>query len=251
MNNTLRLNIGVLGNGGGSTPAVAWTPATALPEGAITPTAWMLDGVDLYTDAAKTTPAGNSDLIYVWGDQSGNGNDLVNPTEARRPTYTTATNTIDGAASRYLYASISGLSRPITVISAMIIPSDAANFAMPLSNFNSDWGFNYYSSTPAVSANSGAELLVTVENDALGVLTGVFNGASSSVNWHSATANNSNTGTTGDGELFAKLQINGRSTTATTTFKYREVLLYPAVVSANDLATIKTYLETRLGINFI
>lgn len=48
---------------------------------------WMDASISdsMFTDAGKTTVAGEDDLIYVWADQSGNGNDWIQATENYRP----------------------------------------------------------------------------------------------------------------------------------------------------------------------
>ena len=48
--------------------------------------AWVVQGVGLFQDSGKTTPASaTSDPVGAWADQSGNGNDLLEPTSGKRP----------------------------------------------------------------------------------------------------------------------------------------------------------------------
>ena len=44
------------------------------------------DASTLFQDAAKTTPAGNGDVVGAWGDKSGQGNDATQTTTAAKPT---------------------------------------------------------------------------------------------------------------------------------------------------------------------
>lgn len=51
---------------------------------------WLKADAGCYTDAAKSTAcASDADKVYVWADQSGNGNDAVQATEGNRPLWKT------------------------------------------------------------------------------------------------------------------------------------------------------------------
>ncbi len=64
----------------------ATTPAFS-PDDLETLHVWLKADAGTYQDAAKANPAdADGDLVYTWIDQSGNGKDLVQATEASRPT---------------------------------------------------------------------------------------------------------------------------------------------------------------------
>jgi hypothetical protein len=49
---------------------------------------WLRGGKEVYSDNG-TTLAVNDDLVYLWKDQSGNGNNFAHATSGNRPTYKT------------------------------------------------------------------------------------------------------------------------------------------------------------------
>jgi hypothetical protein len=69
--------------GGGATPSLA-SRITALlgPDASF----WLPGPEWFFTDAAKTVPCTDTDLIRVWADGSANGRDLTQDTSAARPT---------------------------------------------------------------------------------------------------------------------------------------------------------------------
>ncbi len=48
---------------------------------------WMRADAEMYTDAARTTRAMNGQPVYVAGDRSGNGYDIIQATASKRPTF--------------------------------------------------------------------------------------------------------------------------------------------------------------------
>src|SRR6476659_9742974 len=46
---------------------------------------WTRNNTGLFQDSGKTTPAGNGDFVGAWADSSGNGADMLQTDNTRRP----------------------------------------------------------------------------------------------------------------------------------------------------------------------
>jgi hypothetical protein len=77
----------------------------------------LIAGVGMYTDAGKTTPAGDTDSIYVWEDQSGNGLDVTQATAGQRPTVAATGGAGGGAGVLFTRTNQSNFALPAGLVS--------------------------------------------------------------------------------------------------------------------------------------
>jgi hypothetical protein len=122
--------------GGGKRTIVT---APALPLTNIVAAFDARDTTTLFTDAGKTTAAGQDDEVYVWADISGNGNDLTQTTQAYRPLY-------DLANSRVYFDGVPAAAESVNMVlpdlSSLTSITVAARLQVNIGSENASvWGF--------------------------------------------------------------------------------------------------------------
>jgi hypothetical protein len=138
----------------------------------------VADLATLFTDSAKTTPVtGDGDVVGAWADKSGNGNDVLQNTTAKKPLYKVnvknglACLQFDGTASR-MDKSGYATSQPHQIFAVTQLDASVVNdsvYRMIISNVT--W--------PYFGINAGAN------PDKFSMYTGHWiNGINTDSNWH-------------------------------------------------------------------
>jgi len=230
----------VLGGGGG------WTPSDLE-----TTQLWSRSDLGAYTDAGKTTAAGDSDFVYTWVDQI-SGRDFVQATEANRFTY--VTNAINGrpamsanathfASSTYAHAS------GYTAVYIVQTADGGNNKYLAGETANTD---NYLYVLATETIRMGTNLIVAsgAGDFPLSVpvcLLAEFNGASSRLEVNGLEVASGNAGTLAlDGLTVGRTNGVGNGWIG----YIGEVIYIDGILSAEDRAQLETYLAGLWGITF-
>lgn len=234
----------------------AWTPAS-------------LPGLKVWLDATVTASVHlSSSNVTQWDDQSGIGNNFVQATSARQPTYSaTGFNsskpgvTVVAANSQFVRNTSVGFNSATAYYFVVLthtvsggnqgaivcfVGSGAANDFGDAKSFiqatNGSTGFR-------LTANDFDDLSITLANSTPGVVGGIFNGASSHVYLDfSAGSNATHTGTLGNTTAdiaFGSRPWNGNTPSWDGT--YGEIVIGEGVPSAGDLTSFHSYCQTKWG----
>jgi hypothetical protein len=201
-----------------------------------------------FTDAGKTTAcASDADKVYVWEDQSGNGNDAVQATEGYRPLW--KTNIVgslpairfDGS-NDYMDTALSG-TQPITFFVVRSVSTSGSTFDSTNANritlFNSgDSSQMYAGSTARIDTTAGIKLF-----------TLTYNGASSEayVFGRKKIGINPSTNSLGALRLGADNALNAASFI---TGDIYELLVYTGIPNDVTRTQIERYLAGKWGITY-
>lgn len=243
-------------------PALAVYPINAWPTVPVVPAwapidvaglaLWLKADAGLFKDAAKAQPCtADADAIYTWADQSGNGRDAIQAMLAARPTY--KVNIQNGKAGvladgvdDYLQTAFA-LAQPQTFYYVIRVVSFIAN----AEDFDGV-GVNYrtiYNQTVAdrhvLYAGTNFQPLGTLTDGTTGIITAVFNGASSTIRINNGGTATGNPGVANGGgvTLFSSPVPNAFANNY-----IFEFLEYGGTVAAGDDANIISYLNTRWAV---
>lgn len=263
------IEAGVLGGA-----ATAWTPSkvTGLQ-------LWLRADAGVFTDDAATTPAtADGNVVAVWKDQSGNGYDISQTTNEKRPLLRLAANGINGRAAVLFDGSNDIMVRTVanwlssdsagTLAAVYRLPTLVANSAILASADEAGSG-NYIFFHPYRNVTTKTLYVRQINADTEGLVRG---GTDQAVNttylvvWRSSgTAytireNNGNevltvVGGANNGDWFAdtanrdNFSIGAMKFNNTETFftnaLISEVILYNSNLTGADLTNLETYLNTR------
>lgn len=220
-------------------------------------------GAALWLDAADTTTiTESSGAVSQWNDKSGNGRNFTQATGANQPTTGTRTinnvNVLDFDGNDWLGRADDAGMRPSTLTTFIVFDRDATGRrdmfscgnagVFPTNNWihgHNGAAQNFLGRTPASNRTSG-----TIAGDAIGrwvhdgtTLTGALNGV--------ATFNTSST-IGADNTLGLTIGASRIDPTTTTFAVYNgaigEIVFFPRVLSASEIADMETYLTAKWGI---
>ena len=232
-----------------------------LPFGAYAPPAFSpsdVAGLTLWLDASQITGVADGGTLATWPDMSGNGYNATQATVADQPTYykSTAGKTVNGLPAVWYPAStefmqtgafVSALTvGTIFLVGRAPYPSAATiNLCSGISS-GSVWAIFTYGSTSPWSLWEGASVLAsgTVNDGAMHQLTGLFAGtASTALRLDGAQIVS---GTAGSGSLTGfTIGADWNGAADVTPDFMAEALVYNAVLSAADVASVESYLHQK------
>jgi hypothetical protein len=217
---------------------------------------------ELWLDAADTaTITESSGSVSQWDDKSGNGRNVTQGTGAAQPTTGTQTinglNVIDFDGNDFLVRADDAGMRPSTMTTFIVFNRTGTGRRDMFSCGNSGtFGTNnwihghtgtaqgFFGRTPTSNLTSG-----TISGDTVArwvhngsTLTGALNGV--------ATFNTSSTIGTNNtlGITVGASRIGLTTPNAPFIGKFAELLFFPTVLSASDIAAVETYLSAKWGI---
>lgn len=221
-------------------------------------TGWWRAGVGVYTDVDGTTAASNSDAIARWNDSSGNGNNMLQATLSRRPTYETSYLAgypgvlFDGVDD---FLNCGGLSdNPSTLIIVgrfvtQVFGQRIAGYGQTRSVFDNaagegDSGFGYYQGTaPSILVDIGGNarnncIVVARLETGVSNLSRINSGNSAGINCFENPT--STLGLGGNGNTLATLEVGNCYLV--------EAIHYPTILNDSDCELIEAYLNAKYGV---
>lgn len=205
-----------------------------------------------WLDASQIVGLSNGDPVPTWTDESGNGNDAVQATGAKQPSY--QTNQLNGHpivrfdSARCMGITTLSVNQPYTIF---IVLKDVMDGSTPSENeifSGTSNGFFviYYNATqiPAVFPWTGASSSVPMTTDVLCI---IMNGASSAIFQDGVSTSTGNSGTTGLGADF----VIGAFFNQTQNFMnadVAEIIIYDSALGTTDRQTVETYLATKYAL---
>lgn len=210
------------------------------PITALTPAAWYRYGVGI-----EVTGSG----VSKWPDQSGNGRDLLQGTDAARPALQSDNSILFDGGAHFLKCSTFTFAQPETIYALYRQVTWTLTDTIFDGNTSNTGAVRQSSVTPQLEINAGAAQVATNANLAVntyGVMAVVFNGASSLLQINNTTATTGSPGTAsmsgftlgarGDSTQFSNIQV-------------KEVILFAAAHDAATRTAVITYLATVGGLN--
>jgi len=212
-----------------------------------------------FTDAGKTTPCGNNDLIYTGDDQSDGNNDATQATESKRLIYLTnqldgypawrGDGVDDGLSCDALAPIFSGSDTPMTVFMIYKI--------ITLESYGRFWGFSNIGVTVYEQFRIGAYSYNLFRHDGVAFVSELGT-VQADTNWHYLILNF--TGTTLTLRIDGVVDIDdvafdvGVCTFTTFSFPdlgyplnmdHAEMAIYNSSLSAGDMTLLETYATTK------
>jgi hypothetical protein len=194
-----------------------------------------------------------SDLVSEWADQSGNGHDLTS-SGTKRPTLLSANLNgkdvldFDGSDDNLIVSSLS-LAQPIHVFIVAKVNTWTSNDVILGFNPSTDMeSFVQNGSSPQLKQRAGEDFINAI-SPTLGtayLMQSLWNGSSSS-----QALNNDSAVTGGDGGTLALTTISVGAKTASTQYAdctIAELAIYSSVQTGDDLASLKSYFNTRYSL---
>lgn len=207
------------------------------PITALSPVAWYRYGIGI-------TSAGG--LVSAWADQSGNGNDLVQATGTNQPALQADNSILFDGVDNQMEATFT-LNQPCTfylllkqvtwALSDVIFDGSAAQTQLTQT-----------ATTPGLKLVPGASFPQnnSLTLDAYGVVTAIFNGASSLLQINNGSPSTENTTANNPGGF--SIGAN-RTMAAASNIQVKEIILFPVAHDAATRTTVITYLATVGGLN--
>ena len=213
----------------------------------VLPPAVLTDGSTvLWVDSKENITKNGSDLVSLWGDKSGNGNDLVQATETNRPTWNSNGILFDGV-DNFMKAVAFTLVQPEFIYIVFKQVTFTSNDYILDGNTNNSGGLFQVISSPDLRAYAGS--FSTIDSnlvlDTYGIARVQFNGATSTFQINEETQITGNFGTNNMGGF--TLGNNGANTVYSN-IEVKEVIIRNVADSAQDEGTIYNYLADKYSI---
>lgn len=212
---------------------------------------WVKADAGTYLDTALTSPAtANNDVVMGWADQSGNSNKLTQVIVGKSPLL--KTNTLnskptllfDGATTQMGATSFT-LAQPVTVYMVFKSVTWTSNDTIYDGNAGNSMRLYQVGVSPSLSMGAGpASNALAV--DTYGIITNIWNGASSVIQINNLTEATANAGTTSPSGF--KLGEFG-GTSANSNIQVAEICIYNTAHDASQRTTIKNYLAAKYAIS--
>ena len=190
--------------------------------------------------------------VSQWDDQSGNGNNLLQAVGANQPTVTaSAINGLPGILFDGTNANMTAaftLTQPLSVlmVARQVTWASTKNFHDGITAADTML-LQQFTATPNLRLFGGASLTGTTDLavNTYGVITEVFNGASSSLQIGSGTLLSGNAGAASPGGI----TLGSRQTaTAFANVEVAEIIVMAAAASADEITSWKAYALAKFGI---
>ena len=207
-----------------------------------------LSGLKLWCRADLGVQLAGSKL-KTWKDQSGNGNDLVQATDAARPTFLVSSANMGNGSSLQLSGAqkltCAGLapSQPNTIVVLAKFGSLSGNPGLIDDGSTRQLGY-VASAGPSWTMDDGATLTGGTADTATHMFAFVFNGASSKlyIDWADVANASGNAGSSGGTGGF----VIGTQSTGFMTGEIAEVLAYNRALSASEINQLAAYFADGL-----
>lgn len=217
-----------------------------------------LAGLILDLDADKGITLNGGD-VSAWADQSGEGNDISQGTEADQPLFVAswrngrASLSFDGVAHHMRLAAFASgdVTQPCTRVAVLEWPVTLSG-AMPVVS-SGDTGkrqdLNLSADTAKATATGAVSIAAGATSAAASIVTGVFDGASASLTVRNAgEAEVSNTGDTGSTPGSGVALAAFGDGAGRTQCKIAKVLVYTRALSAQEILDLSAYLGAYYNI---
>lgn len=219
------------------------------PEGRISDKgAWQIAGPPLgaawfrFNTGIVVTGAG----VSLWADQSGNGRDLKQTTDTNRPALQTDGTILFDGADNFLKCDAFTMDQPETVYILFKQITWTGNDAVCDGNTNFTMRIFQRTTTPQLGASAASALgNVSLTLDTYGVVSAVFNGASSLIQLNSGAPVTGDSGVGSAGGFTIGSQ--GAGLAAWGNIQVKEAIVYPAAHDANMRRRVITYLNVING----
>ena len=211
---------------------------------------WFKADTGLFTDSAKTTAATtNGDRVGAWADQSGNGNDLLQTTDARRPLLTAAglnghSFISNSTNNEYMVKAVLNIAQPYTwfIVSRMSTLTTGNYFYT-----NSKGNLSYESGGGKFYLSNGATVLGQVATTNWTYHTGVCTTSTSTIRNNGVETSGATPG--GTMTLMSIMASDGGFGASTASAAhFAEILLYTGALSAANILKVEAYLASRFGL---
>lgn len=214
------------------------TPAGIL---ALVPAAWFRYGVGI-----TVTGAG----VSQWDDQSGNGRHLKQGTDTNRPALQADNTILFDGADNFLVCDAFTLNQPTTVYILFKQVSWTIDDRIYDGNTLNAMGFRQDSATPQINIIAGATgpISTALAIGVYGVVSAVFNGASSvlQVNNNTPTVGNAGAGNAGGFTLGARGAGAGASAS---NVQAKEIIIFPVAHDGATRKKVTDYLTRYVGLS--
>lgn len=202
----------------------------------------------LWVDSQENITKNGSDLVSLWGDKSGNGNDLVQATETNKPTWNSNGILFDGV-DNFMKAAAFTLVQPEFIYIVVKQVTYSANDRFFDGNTTNKGIVYQAGTTPQIQAYAGASSTndSNLALDTYGILRVLFNGASSTlqVNGNAQITGNFGAADMGGFYLAANAATGGSQFG---NIEVKEVIIRNVADSAQDEGTIYNYLADKYSI---
>jgi len=187
-----------------------------------------------------------SNLVSVWGDKSGNGNDLLQATGANQPVVNSNGVLFDGF-SDFMKANTFTLEQPEFIYIVLKQISWTMNDAIFDGNVSNFMLLQQRDLSPNLAAYAGAvsSLNGDLAIGSYGIVRVLYNGASSKLQVNEETPITGNFGTSNGGGFTLAAQANG---SRFSNIEVKEVIIRKIADSASDEQEIYNYLSKKYGI---
>ena len=216
---------------------------------------WLDAEQGVYSDAG-TTLANNNDTVQQWNDQSGNGYNVTQTSEALRPTLKTSginsKDSVEFDVSDFMDGASPVVSPPNTIFAVFhITSSDTFGAVVYDSDANSRHNFFWNVAAGAYRAScQNAETTTQTTLSADYISSVIQNGASSSIHMNGADVGDGSVdlGTNDlDGITLGTVRA-GLSADFYMRGQIAEVIVYDTALSTADRQAVETYLANKWGI---
>jgi hypothetical protein len=212
--------------------------------------ALMVSGCKLWLAADQITGKNDADALSTWGDLSGNGNNVVQATEANRPLYkTNIQNSLpavrfDGSNDRMTVTFT--LTQPCSYYVVFVKKATSTDRRI-IDGVAGRCGLNIKQTTQylVADATTGLPNATGMVNGTTYIARGIFNGASSSVALNNAAYTTGNAGVTNPGGITLAAFIDG---TFNGQVDICEVCVYQGAVSSADETALLGYLNVKWAV---
>jgi len=217
--------------------AVHWTPLDAYIR-SLGPAAWFLKG-----QGQTVTGSG----VSQWDDLSGNGRHLLQGTDAARPALQADGSVLFNGTSHYLKCNAFTLNQPTCVLWVGKQVSWTSGDYLFDGNTTTTMGFTQTGTTPNLAIYAGAAVSTNPDLavGTIGVISAVFNGASSSVGVNRNAAVTGNAGASNGGGFTLGSVATGGSPSHIQVY---ETVIFPIAPSTAQLDRLVAGLMARHGV---
>ncbi len=206
---------------------------------------WFKADAGIFTDAGGTTPAvTNGDLVYVWKDQSGSGNDLSQATSGDRPVLATASR--NGRNTLTLSSKIMALAGSVTMnaCSIYVVAKDNTGSSIWVSNGDDTTSYLYTSNIVRFKSGAGTQVdTAVIPANQWHMAQGRTDGTTC-YSFHNTTASAAQANT----DDFVWKAIGKYSAAALINASIAEILIYSDAHSDPQMTQIRDYLNARWAI---
>lgn len=219
------------------------------------------DPATLFQDAAKTTAAGDGDVVGAWADKSGQGNDATQATTSKKTSYHTGILNgkpvvrFDGTDDRLTKIPWNGgnVTQPVSIFIAFQLIALAAAEGILVDGDDTTRRNMVFKNTPANNYwayNAGSSVASTEAADtSTHIISAIFNGASSVLRIDGVQIAAGDPGA----QITGGITIGGfvDDSRFSSNVNMGEIIEYEdTTITGDEISQIESYLATRWGVTF-